>query len=177
MLYDYNLDDFLKDIMQEEYEKLCSCNCNDSENDLISDEDADSFLNRISDEKIVDYIKKNGRLNKELDNLYENGEIDFIDIDKNCHYNLDATESQIKIIYDELIEKKFIKQTNFQDFYYIRTLFGKEKNLWHIGYNVFNIKLLSQSYYNLFNISKNAFSKKTEPINNILKKANISFKD
>lgn len=111
MLYDYNLDDFLKDIMQEEYEKLCSCNCNDSENDLISDEDADSFLNRISDEKIVDYIKKNGRLNKELDNLYENGEIDFIDIDKNCHYNLDATESQIKIIYDELIEKKFIKQT------------------------------------------------------------------
>ena len=39
MLYDYNLDDFLKDIMQEEYEKLCSCNCNDSENDLISDED------------------------------------------------------------------------------------------------------------------------------------------
>lgn len=203
MLYDYNLDDFLKDIMQEEYEKLCSCNCNDSENDLISDEDADSFLNRISDEKIVDYIKKNGRLNKELDNLYENGEIDFIDIDKNCHYNLDATESQIKIIYDELIEKKFIKQTNFQDFYYactgknkpesylgiawigqrnqcayfIRTLFGKEKNLWHIGYNVFNIKLLSQSYYNLFNISKNTFSKKTEPINNILKKANISFKD
>ena len=100
-------------------------------------------------------------------------------------------------------DKKFIKQTNFQDFYYactgknkpesylgiawigqrnqcayfIRTLFGKEKNLWHIGYNVFNIKLLSQSYYNLFNISKNAFSKKTEPINNILKKANISFKD
>ena len=111
MLYDYNSEDILKDIMQEEYEKLYSCN--DSENDLISDEDADSFLNRISDEKIVDHIKKNGRLNKELDNLYENGEIDFIDIDKNCHYNLDATESQIKIIYDELIEKKLIsKQTS-----------------------------------------------------------------
>ena len=85
MLYDYNSEDILKDIMQEEYEKLYSCN--DSENDLISDEDADSFLNRISDEKIVDHIKKNGRLNKELDNLYENGEIDYIDIDKNCHYN------------------------------------------------------------------------------------------
>lgn len=201
MLHDCDSNSICKDLMVEEAIDILKQIdfYNDSENAPISDEDAYSFLNRISKETIANYVKQEGILDELLDELYQNGEIDFIDTNKNFHFSLDATEDQIRIIYDGLINKKFIdKETNFRDFYYactgnnrpnsyiritwtakknqcayfIKQLFRETTRYWRIGQSVFNIKLLSQAYSNLYN-TKKSFAKLTKPIDDIIDKANI----
>ena len=195
-------DEYFRDYVIDECESLIRQLTSDDGEEMIppiSDSEAPKYLDQISFDAIRKYIEDNGYLDYILEDLYEKGEIEFVDIDTDHHYKLQAKKEQIKIIYDELIKEAFIADyITFEDFYYactgfkkpdsymgikwigpknscgffISRLFQNEKRKWKIGRNVFGIKLLAQANSNIYN-NKKGIPPKTKLIDSILKKADL----
>ncbi|RGY90316.1 hypothetical protein DXA15_25035 [Parabacteroides sp. AM58-2XD] len=122
-------DEYFRDYVIDECESLIRQLTSDDGEEMIppiSDSEAPKYLDQISFDAIRKYIEDNGYLDYILEDLYEKGEIEFVDIDTDHHYKLQAKKEQIKIIYDELIKEAFIAgYITFEDFYYACTGFKK----------------------------------------------------
>ena len=198
-----------------------NANC-EQEDTSIEDNAAPYFLKKMSEMAICKYISNDKTLSyeilKELDNtnefikyiqeesicldlilsqLEEKGIIKFTEIDKNTHYNLKASYTQLMILYNGLVDEKFIDQeTDFNLFRYaltgtptpkqfkeinwirnknmcaalIYTLNPGVSKIAHIGEKIFGIKHLAQLRSNLLNNSRGLGSD-MEKIKMIIKQA------